>query len=184
MFRCMAKRKYLMLIAVAAAIVAAGCKGEKKASTEPETFQFTIYPGSRYLQQVTELYKQASKAYHPNEEVPPMAVYDTDAPIDQVAEYYAKAYGYNTVAPDATNNLSSAKPPAYYHTGDLGADVKGADDMIKKLNLKVDTSKAVGTYRAAEISRKPNRPQVSLQRPYFDFTTSQVVDRTVILMTR
>lgn len=182
MFRIMRNLKYLMLVAV---IAVAGCKGEKKAeSTEPASFAFTNYPGSRYLQQVTEVFKQASKAYHPNEEVPPMAVYDSDAPLETVAEFYAKAYGYTNIAPDATNDLSSAKPPAYYRTGDMAADIKAATDMIQKLNLKVDTSKAVGTYRAAEIAAKPNRPHVTVQRPYFDVTTSQVVDRTIILMAR
>ena len=182
MFRCMAKRKYLLLLAVVA-IVAAGCKGEKKTA-EPETFQFTIYPGSRYLLQVTEVFKQASKVYRPNDEVPPMAIYDTDAPVDQVAQYYAKAYGYPTIAPDATNDLSAGKPPAYYRTGDLGADIKSIADVIKKLNLPTDASKAVGTYRAVEIAGKPTRPRVTIQRPYFDVTTSQVVDRTIILMAR
>src|SRR5206468_654377 len=124
----------------------------------PAAFQFTIYPGSRYLPQVTEVFKQASKVYHPNEEIPPIAVYDSDAPVDTVAQFYAKAYGYSTIAPDATNDLSSAKPPAYYRAGDMAADVKSIEDMIKKLNLKVDTAKAVGTYRAAEIQAKPNRP--------------------------
>jgi hypothetical protein len=174
--------KYLILVAV---IAVAACKGEKKSeSTEPATFQFTFYPGARYLQQVTDVFKQASKAYHPTEEIPPMAVYDSEDPMEKVAEFYAKAYGYPTIAPDVTNNLSSAKPPAYYRAGDLGADIKGAADMIQKLNLKVDTSKAVGTYRAAEIAGKPNRPRVTIQRPYFDVTTSQVVDRTIILMAR
>jgi hypothetical protein len=171
-----------MLVAV---IAVAGCKGEKKeASTEPATFQFTIYPGSRYLPQVTEVFKQASKAYHPNDEIPPIAVYDSEAPVDQVAEFYAKAYGFGSVAPDATNNLSSAKPPAFYRAGDMAADIKGAEPMIQKLGLKVDTAKAVGTYRAAEIQAKPNRPHVTVQRPYFDVTTSKVVDRTIILMAR
>lgn len=174
--------KYLMLVAV---VAIAGCKGETKSeSTEPPTFQFTIYPNSRYLQQVTEVFKQASKAYHPTEEIPPMAVYDSEASVDQVAQFYAKAYGYPTIAPDATNDLSAAKPPAYYRTGDMAADIKSAADMIQKLNLKVDTSKAAGTYRAAEIAPKPNRPRVTIQRPYFDITTSQVVDRTIILMAR
>jgi len=182
MFPPMRKLLCLLLLAAVAVI---GCKGEKKeASTEPATFQFTIYPGSRYLPQVTEVFKQASHAYHPNEEIPPIAVYDTDAPVDTVAQFYAKAYGYPTIAPDATNNLSSAKPPAYYRAGDMATDIKAADDMIKKLNLKVETSKAVGAYRAAEIQGKPNRPHVTIQRPYFDVTTSQVVDRTVILMAR
>ena len=57
--------------------------------------------------------------------MPPIAIYDTDAPLDKVAEFYAQSYGYNKVAPDATNNLSSAKPPAYYRTGDLAKDVAG-----------------------------------------------------------
>ena len=174
--------KYLLLVAV---IAVAACRGEKKSeSTEPATFQFTFYPSARYLQQVTDVFKQASKAYHPTEEIPPMAVYDSEDPLEKVAEFYAKAYGYPTIAPDATNDLSAAKPPAYYRAGDMAADIKGAADMIQKLNLKVDTSKAVGTYRAAEIAAKPNRPHVTIQRPYFDVTTSQVVDRTVILMAR
>ena len=182
MFRRMRKLNCLLLLAV---VVFAACKGEKKPeSNEPTTFQFTIYPGSRYLPQLTELWKQAAHLYHPNDEIPPIALYDTDASVDSVAQYYAKIYNYPPPAPDATNNLSSAKPPAFYRAGDIATDIKGAEDMIKKLNLKVDTSKAVGTYRAAEISRKPNRPQVTIQRPYFDMTTSQVVDRTIILMAR
>jgi hypothetical protein len=182
MFRRMRKQKFLLLLALVAMAIA-GCKGEKK-STEPETFQFTIYPGSRYLQQITEVFKQAKKAADPTGEIPPMAIYDTDAPVDAVAQYYAKTYGYGTVAPDATNNLSAAKPPAYYRTGDLGADARAAEPIIKKIGLNTDVSKAVGTYRAAEISRKTTRPQVTIQRPYFDPTTSQVVDRTIILMAR
>jgi hypothetical protein len=42
----------------------------------------------------------------------------------------------------------------------------------------------VGAYRAAEIDPKPNRPRVTIQRPYFDASTSQTVDRTLIMMTR
>jgi len=177
-------RKVTVLLVVALlAVVIGGCRGEQKEQ-EAESFHFTIYPGSRYLTQVTEVFKQASKIYRPNEEIPPTAVYDTEASVEQVAEFYAKAYGYPNVAPDATNNLSAAKPPAYYRAGDLATDNKGAEDMMKKLGLKTDVSKAVGAYKAAEIAPKPNRPRVTIQRPYFDVTTSQVVDRTVILMTR
>ena len=86
------------------------------------------------------------------------------------------------MAPDATNNLSAAKPAAYYRTGDLHADVVAIQPVLQKMNLKVDVSKAQGKYRAAEIEGKPNRPRVTIQRPYFDVTTSQVVDRTIILM--
>jgi len=176
----------LMLVAALVALVVAGCGKEKKnnQSTEPEAFAFTIYPGARYLAPLTDLWKQARKVLVPNDDVPPVAIYDTDAPIDKVAEFYAQSYGYKTVAPDATNNLSSAKPPAYYRSGELAKDVAGIVPVAQKLNLKLDPSKAVGSYRAAEIDPKANRPRVTIQRPYFDATTSQKVDRTLIMMSR
>ena len=172
------------LVALSVTLLLAGCGKEKKDANEPEAFSFTIYPGSRYLSQLTDLWKQARKVIKPNEDIPPIAIYDTDAPIDKVAEFYAQSYGYNKVAPDATNNLSSAKPPAYYRAGDLSGDVKAIVPVTDKLGVKIDVSKAVGTYRAAEIDPKPNRPRVTIQRPYFDVSTSQTVDRTLILMSR
>ena len=113
---------------------------------------------------------------------PPIAIYDSDAPLDAVANFYAKSYGYTKVATDATNNLSAAKPAAYYRNGDLNTDVKAVEPLMKKLNLAVDVSKAQGKYRAVEIEAKMNRPRVTIQRPYFDVIKSQVVDRTMILM--
>ena len=152
----MTKVARLLLAASLIAIVVAGC-GKEKKTAEQEAFSFTIYPGSRYLAQLTDLWKQAHRVLKPNEDVPPIAIYDTDAPLDKVAEFYAQSYGYNKVAPDATNNLSSAKPPAYYRTGDLAKDVAGIVPVAQKLNLKLDPSKAMGAYRAAEIDPKPNR---------------------------
>ena len=182
----MSKVSRLLLVTALVALVVAGCGKEKKnnESSEPEAFSFTIYPGARYLAPLTDVWKRARKVSVPNEDVPPTAIYDTDAPIDKVAEFYAQSYGYNKIAPDATNNLSSAKPPAYYRAGDLAKDVQGIVPLTQKLNVKVDVSKAVGAYRAAEIDPKPNRPRVTIQRPYFDVTTSQTVDRTIIMMTR
>lgn len=167
---------------VLAALIS-GCKGEDDY-TEPEAFSFVVYPGARYLGQLTEATRQAHKLLSPSQEPPPTAIYDTDAPVEKVAEYYAKQYGYGTVAPDATNNLSAIKPQAYYRSGDLAADVSSIKDLVVKLNLNTDISKATGTYKAADIASRPNRPRVTVQRPYFDVTTSQVVDRTMILMSR
>ena len=161
----------------------AGCKG-KEEFAEPEAFSFVVYPGSRYLGQLTESFKNAHKTLYPTNEPPPIAVYDTDAPVEQVAEYYAKEYGYKEVAPDMTNNLSAAKPPAYYRTGDLQADAKGIEELLKKMNMPTDITKAQGSYRAADVLPRPNRPRVTVQRPYFDVTTSTTVDRTLILMGR
>jgi len=175
-------RKILLLLA-AAMLVFAGC-GNVEEFDEPEAFSFVVYPGSHYLGQLTEAAKNAHKIVNPAQEPPPTAIYDTDAPMEQVAEYYAKEYGYNGVAPDATNNLAAAKPPAYYRTGDLGSDAKGIAELLKKMNLNTDVTKASGLYKAADIQGRPNRPHVTVQRPYFDPTKSQVVDRTLILMSR
>jgi hypothetical protein len=178
--RSMSTRNRL-LVALALVLALAACKGEK---AKEEEFSFVVYPGSRYLPQVTDLMKQAHKILNPAQEPPPTAVYDTDAPVEQVAEFYAKSYGYNTVAPDATNNLSAAKPPAYFRSGDIATDVKAIVPIAEKMNLKIDASKAQGHYKAAEIAAKPNRPRVTVQRPYFDVSTSQTVERTLILMSR
>lgn len=159
-----------------------GCRSEKTESSEPATFTFTVYPGSKYQAPLTELFKRAATVINPNTTPPPIAIYDTDAPIEAVANYYAKTYGYTNVASDATNNLSSAKPPAYYRNGDLSTDIKGVEPLMKKLNLNVNVAKAQGKYRAVEIESKMNRPRVTIQRPYFDVINSQVVDRTMILM--
>lgn len=161
----------------------AGCKGKEELA-EPEPFSFVVYPGSRYLGQLTETTKNAHRLVTPGQEPPPTAIYETDAPVEQVAEFYAKEYGYKEVAPDITNNLSAAKPPAYYRTGDLNSDTKSIEELLKKMNVPTDVSKAVGSYRAADINPRPNRPRVTVQRPYFDVTTSQVVDKTLILMSR
>lgn len=175
-------RTLLSALLVLTAIFA-GCKG-KEESAEPEAFQFVVYPNSHYLGQLTETTKNAHRIVSPGQEPPPTAIYDTDAPVEQVAEWYAKEYGYKEVAPDITNNLSAAKPPAYYRTGDLATDVKSIESLLKQMNMPTDVSKAAGTYRAADILPRPNRPRVTVQRPYFDATTSQVVDKTLILMSR
>jgi hypothetical protein len=167
----------LVLLAIA------GCSKEDDYN-EPESFSFIVYPGSRFLGKMTEATRQAHKVLKPGEEPPPVAAYDTDASVEDVATFYAKSYGYSSVAPDATNNMSTVAPRAYYRTGDLGTDIKPFVPLLPKLNLNTDVSKAVGTYKAAEIAPRPNRPRVTVQRPYFDVTTSQVVDKTIILMSR
>ena len=176
------KRNLLAALLVLTAILA-GCKGKEEAA-EPEAFSFVVYPGSRYLGQLTETTKNAHRTMSPGSEPPPIAIYDTDASVEQVAEYYAKEYGYKEIAPDQTNNLSAAKPPAYYRTGDLNADAKAIEELLKKMGMPTDVSKAQGSYRAADLLPRPNRPRVTIQRPYFDATTSTVVDRTLILMAR
>jgi hypothetical protein len=175
--------RLLFAALLVAALLFVACKGEEEYA-EPDAFSFVVYPGSRYLGQITENIKSAHRLLNPNQEPPPTAVYDTADPLEKVAEFYAKEYGYNGVAPDATNDLSAAKPPAYYRSGDLANDNKAIAELLKKMNMQTDVSKAVGMYKAADIQARPNRPRVTIQRPYFDVTTSQVVDRTLISMSR
>lgn len=172
-----------VMIVAAAALVLAACKTEKTAATvEPQAFTITTYPGAQYLADLSETTKRAFTIVHPNQPPPPVAIYDTDAPLESVADYYAKAYGIDKIAPDPTNNMSAAKPPAYYRVGDLQPDVKAIESLLKQMKMSTDISKAQGKYRAAEIEPKTNRPRVTIQRPYFDVTKSQVIDRTMILM--
>jgi hypothetical protein len=171
-----------VLLLVTAVLV--GCSKEKGGEGE-DAFSFVVYPGAQYLPHLTELTKQAHKVLKPSEaEAPPTAIYDSDASVADVANFYAKSYGYGSVAPDATNNLSAAKPPAYYRSGDLQTDVQAIVPLLQKMKVNTDTTRAQGQYRAVDIEPKPNRPRVTVQRPYFDVTTSQVVNRTLILMSR
>lgn len=176
--------KTLLAALLLAAALLTACKGGEDEYAEPEAFSFVVYPGSRYLGQLTEMTKNAHKIYNPNAAPPPTAIYDTDAPLETVADYYVKQYGYKEIAPDSTNNLSAAKPNAYFRSGDLATDAKAVEGIAKQLGLNTDVTKAGGAYRAVEIAPRPNRPRVVIQRPYFDVTTSQVVDRTLILMSR
>jgi hypothetical protein len=179
----MSKYSRLLIIAtVALSLAFAGCKKEKAA--EADEFKFVTYPGAHYLPHLTEVTKQAHTVIKPGDEPPATAIYDTDASVDDVANFYVKAYGYSGVAPDATNNLSAAKPAAYQRSGDLQTDTKAIEPLLPKLNLHTDVARATGPYKAVEIASKPNRPRVTVQRPYFDVTTSQVVPRTLILMSR
>jgi len=174
----------LLIFMLVVSLITIGCHKEKEENEE-DAFSFVVYPGAKYLPHLTELTKQAHKVISPNApEPPPTAIYDTDASVDDVANFYVKAYGYSAIAPDATNNLSPAKPPAYRRSGDIASDVKSIEPLLPKLNLHPDLARAVGTYKAVEIQGKTNRPRVTIQHPYFDVTTSQVVDRTIILMSR
>lgn len=174
--------RLLLYVLLVATVLFAACKGAEEEYAEPEAFSFVIYPGSRYLGQLTDKTKEAHKLIAPNQEPPPTAIYDTDATVEQVAEYYARQYGYATVAPE--KGTGATTPQAYYKTGDLAADVKAIQPLLPQLNLQTDVAKAQGTYKGAEIAPRPNRPRVTINRPYFDVTTSEVVDRTLILMSR
>lgn len=179
----MLRQSRLIIVALLAlSTVFAACKGSEEA-TEPEAFSFVVYPGARYLGKITDMTKEAHrKIIAPGQEPPPTAIYDTEASVEEVTEYYAKQYGYKVV--DASTNLSTARGNAFYRTGDLAADAKAIAPMLEKMGLPTEIKGAIGPYKGAEIAPKPNRPRVTIQRPYIDVVNSTVVDRTFILMTR
>jgi hypothetical protein len=169
------------LLLVAALFTA--CKGEEEYA-EAEAFSFVVYPGSRYLGQLTDMTKRAHKLVNPSVEPPATAIYDSEAPVEEVANYYVKEYGYKEIASEEVTKAASVKPLAGWRSGDLTVDTTAIEPVTKQLGLTVDMTKAVGAYKAVEVMPRPNRPRVTIQRPYFDVTTSQVVDRTLILMSR
>jgi MoaA/NifB/PqqE/SkfB family radical SAM enzyme len=155
----------------------------EQRGVDSDGFRFVTYPGARELPQITELTKQAHRTIAPGTEPPPTAVYDTDSPLDDVVAFYLETYGYREGVSDAPRN-PSAPPRAYRRGGDLNVDLSAIESLLPRLNLQTDLSRAIGSYQAVEISPKSNRPRVTVQRPYFDVTTSEVVDRTFILMAR
>jgi hypothetical protein len=181
-------RSLALVLMISAALI--GCKKEKAGSDYESgggaaPFSFTIYPGSKRLPEVTDAIRKAQRIVLKGTEPPPTEVYDTDATVEDVANFYAKTYGYKTVAANGDVPAGTPKPPAYYRTGDLHAEAAALpQSIIDQIGLKVDASKAVGTYKGANIDPQPSHPRVTLSRPYFDVTKSQVVDRTMIEMVR
>ena len=180
-------------VVVALAAIAGACREEsplkplteyESADLQARTYNFQVYPASTFLEKQTEQLRKAHFVMQPTAtEAPPMAMYDTDAALDQVAAFYAEKYGYK-LAENSTNNFSPARPEAYYTGGDLSKDVQQIKPVLDKLGSQTDVSKAVGEYRGAHINPSENMPRVTLQRPYFDLVNSRVVDRTLILMVR
>jgi hypothetical protein len=184
-------KRIAALLLVALALMA--CRKEKvqpmseyeSAEVQARAYNFLVFPGAKLLQAQIDLLKKASFVLQPElKEAPAMTMYDTDAPLEQVAAFYAGKYGYPAVAPSEREDFSAVKPKAYYTAGDLGQDAAHIKPVLEKLRLSSDISAAVGKYRGAYLAPQTNLPRVTLQRPYFDVVNRKVVDRTLILMVR
>jgi len=179
---------------VVAVLLVTSCRREEltpplssaeSAEVQARAYSFKVYPGSRFLQPQTELFRKAHFVLHPEAvQAPPTAAYESEGSVEQVAQFYAREYGFSKVAESEANGFSSIKPNAYYTSGDLATDLPSIKPILEKLEMKVDESKAVGSYRGAHINGTDTRPRVTIQRPYFDVATSRVIDRTLILMVR
>ncbi len=174
--------------------VLASCRSEElqplseyeTADLKASAYNFHVYPKAKFLSAQTDVLRKAHFAMQPGaKKAPPMAMYDSDAPIEAVGKFYAEKYGYGSVAESEVNNFSSLKPRAYYLRGNLAADSSAIKPILEKLKMTTDISKAFGEYRGAHISpRPPDLPRVTIQRPYFDLVSSTVVDRTLIIIVK
>ncbi|MGH9458071.1 MAG: hypothetical protein ACRD2J_10580 [Thermoanaerobaculia bacterium] len=180
-----------MVVALALALVA--CGGEElepmdayeSAELQARAYNFQIFPGARFLEEQTEALRRAHFVLQPDAiEAPPMAMYEADAPLEEVARFYAGKYRYGTVAENDVNDFSSVRPPAYYTAGDLAADAAGIRPIVQKLGFDLTLARYQGPWRGAHIAARESLPRVTLQRPYIDVVNDRVVDKTLILLVR
>lgn len=99
-----------------------------------------------------------------------LVLLETEAPVDEVAAYYATALGTDGVAAKVTRTA-----------GDFGADEASLTPVLERLGVAF-TRGAKGSYASAVIEGAPGMPHVSLQRPYRDFVGDRIVDRTLVIV--
>ncbi len=180
-----------LLIAAAALVIAAACREEKLEPVGPgeasevqaKAYNFVVYPGSRFLEQHTDVMRRSHFVLNPEaSDAPPMAVYESDAPVDEVATFYADKYGYGAVG-EGAGPAGAGQAKAYYTSGDLSESL-AIKPITEKLGLQLKFENLSGPWRGAHIAPRPDMPRVTLQRPYFDYVNDRVVDKTLILMVR
>jgi hypothetical protein len=181
------------LAMLALVLLFAGCRekalepmtASESADLQAKVYGFQVFPGATFLEDQTELLRRAHFVMQPDAvEAPPMAMYATSAPLEEVARFYAEKYGYERVAPDEVNDFSSVKPAAYYTAGDLASDAAAVEPILLQLDRKLSHEAITGGWRGAHISARDDLPRVTLQRPFVDMVNDRIVDQTLILMVR
>jgi hypothetical protein len=135
--------------------------------------QFPIFPGAAVLPEQTDLMRRARALPGGNapEANARLALFDTGASLDEVASFYAAALGAGAATPAGINRS----------TGDFAADETNLAPILEKLGQRYARG-ATGSYRSVTFAAPPGGPRVSLQRPYRDFVSDRIVDRTLILL--
>lgn len=179
-------------LALCAVVLLISCQNEpemrvldeyESADLAARAWSFQVYPGSEFLADYTDAFRRSHTLLTPESpEPPPIAVYDTDASVEDVAQFYAETYGYEAVAPPPEDPDSA--PPAYFTSGDIGADTRKIADLLRQLGYQHDFSTLEGKWKGAHIAPTGPYPRVTIQRPYFHFASGEVRDRTLILMVR
>ncbi|MFA6958781.1 MAG: hypothetical protein WC538_23165 [Thermoanaerobaculia bacterium] len=131
-----------------------------------------VAPGATLLPGPTDLMRRARVVLRGRapDDRRRLALFESDAALDEVAKYYAAALGGGSGAPATV--VRSA--------GDFARDEATLAPLLGKLGQPF-TPGAKGPYLGVEITA-PGRPRVSLQRPYRDFVADRIVDRTLIVV--
>ncbi|MBI2215082.1 MAG: hypothetical protein HYU52_15645 [Acidobacteria bacterium] len=134
---------------------------------------FPLFAGASVVPEQTALMRRAHALIRGDAEMRGrrLALFETDAPLEDVARYYAAAIG----------DPSGVHASVSWSTGDFAADEASLAPILAKLDQPF-THGATGHYRSAEIAGAPGEPRVSLQRPYRDFARDRIVDRTLIVL--
>jgi hypothetical protein len=142
----------------------------ESADVQADVFNFQVYPDARFKPEQTELLRRAHFILNPGATAaPPLAVYESDSPFDEVRQWYGERY-------------EVSEPPV--REGDLQADTAAIEPIARQLELRPMITQARGMYQAADLGATGNLPRVTIQRPYFDLLENQVVDRTLITLAR
>jgi hypothetical protein len=182
----MMRRALVLLLLLA---VSAACRNEpaamepldswEAAEIQARAFNFQVHPGAQYVDSQTELLRRAHFAMQPSAKTPPpMAVYTTPAPLDEVVDWYSERYG---AQPEATAG-EGAKPAAWLVEGDLAEDASAIAPLLRQLGVESDLAAAQGRFRGANFMQTEDHPRATLQRPWFDVENGRVVDETMILL--
>jgi hypothetical protein len=187
-------RRRGFIIGIAALLLAAGCRERSEmepldafhsADLSARAWSFQVYPGSEFLPAHTDAYRRTHLVLNPGaESSPPIAVYESRDPVEEVASFYGNKYGYGDVAPDSVMGFRAHAPPAYFTGGDLGEDTRNIEPILRQLGFDHDLSQIEGRWRGAHVSPTGPHPRVTIQRPWYDFARGEVRDTTMILMVR
>ena len=181
------------ILAMVVLLAGAGCRDEplepmttyQSGELQARAYDFQVYPESRFKEELTLALRRAHLLLNPGlVEAPPMALYETDAAVEDVAKFYIEKYGYGQLAPNEVNDFSAVKPSAFLTTGDLAADAAAIAPIAEKLNYSFEPSRISGTWKGAHITPRDRFPAVSIQRPYIDVVHDRVVDKTLITLMR
>ncbi len=164
-----------LLFILLLALFTTGCE-------QQNDLHFPVYPGAVQRPRIARIFVNAHEILNRDDprEIDLM-VLDSAASVEEVAEWYAKLYGFE-VSQDQVNDFSPMPPRAYLLEGNLRNDFEGIKPLLAKMGIEPEVQGVEGMYQGAHVDAVYGRPRVSIQRPYVDPVREKLVDRTLILL--